>query len=226
MRGAGYELANSMGLRVVRTHHGDEGSVYVLDDGRVLKITSSGTEAAIALQLLDAQAAGSGHPSVPAIDRVLWINDTDSQDLTDEGYGPFPWFVVIREDFADFPVPQSMSERWDASLMRLQGALDMDDRDRMRQVIAQGESMADRLREVADGLVWTLEMTGFSMMDIRPINLGIGRAGALGLRDLGRADVAYGRPKRALMAMDRVRRLDFDEARLEPSFSPVLAPAP
>ena len=212
----GYGFAERLGLEAWRDARGDDGTAYWLEDGRMMKVTSSQGEVAIALALLDAQAAGLSHPSVPRVDDVRWT--MADLELPDGTVHPVPRFVIVREDFADYRERRDdddMYAIWAHALRHLDWGLRHGKPEHVAEALRVWEPHGEHVRQVLDGLEWIRRTTGARILDVRPSNVGQG-PGGLGMRDLSRGEV----PGHLL---DRVARLDF--ARL-PEAAPVLSPSP
>ncbi len=184
MRDQGYAVAAAMGLVAVRDAEGEDGTVYVLDGGRVLKITDSAAEAAVSLALRDVQARGRSHPSVPEIGGVWWLDDGSGPAADEETY-----YAILREDFADVDHPELDGVLWDRAVLRLRHAW----QGRPPRIAAALSGIPDPYRtmalQAAEGLDWIRARTGCMVRDIRPGNIGTGPRGGVGMRDFSRADV-------------------------------------
>lgn len=215
MRDRGFDLAEALGLRATRVFEdGEEGSVYLLEDGRVLKITDSPTEAAIGLRLMELQDEGVSHPSVPRIDAVMWVEDVDNEPETDGSRETY--YAVIREDFADVSYVEIDEHEWRRDLYRFHSAWKTGRREAILRALPEHEPCRSPALELLEGLDWVAGHLGIRLRDVQASNVGVGGAGRVGLRDLGRADHPHG-------FLDRVKALDFPEA---PRLEPARAPAP
>lgn len=218
MRDTGYELAAAMGLTATRHFNdGEDGTVYLLDDGRVLKITDSEPEAAICLRLLDLRIEGKGHPSVPLVDSVTWIEDTANEPEEDGSRAVY--YAILREDFGDVSYVEIDETEWEAVLGRLNGAWKSGSEEAIRQAMPTWDPYLSLATELMDGLRWIREHVGATVLDLREPNVGVGGSRQVGMRDLSRARLPG-------HIVERVFERDFPQAPRPASLEVRVANAP
>lgn len=192
---------------------GDEGTVHFLEDGRVLKLTSSKSEAALCMALLEAQETGMSHPCLPRIDSLHWFEvEVDLSPMV-EGPVSLDRYAIVRESFEDHFHDEVQSASFSMALAYVQRWVcqgDEDDVTRALTVWKEGSEVSD----IVDGLRWLRERAHIVLGDVRPSNVGVSRSGRSGMRDLGRAEV----PQRLL---DRVLTRDMPAL---PLYTPVSLP--
>jgi hypothetical protein len=171
---------------------GDDGEVYAVGLDRVAKITWSAEEAAIALALADAADEGAFHPSVPVVDEVVEIGEAPNGLRA---------YAILREDFRDFEPEAADRNAWLEALQ----ILDRGWENGWPQDIkwAKEHWKGPEIRQVIEGLQWLLDDFGVRVMDVKPLNVGVSPVGAVGMRDLGSANV----PDKLLARLDRLERV-------------------
>ena len=186
----GYSVADVLGVEI-REEYGDgeDGSVFLLDDGRVMKVTWSATEAAICLGLMEAQETHGCHPAVPWVSLVAMHETEECVPLPDgtTRRHAIRRYVVIRDDMPDPRMPYDRQGGW---------RLDLDSIALWASEGWLGDPpelvSPPRLREdalsVAASLQWIEAVTGALVTDLHDGNVGRTPAGGVGMRDLGRAD--------------------------------------
>jgi hypothetical protein len=210
MRDRGHEIAAWLGAPVEREYHdGQDSSVYLLADGRILKITDSACEAALCLNLKDIQTKGYTHPSVPTIGSVLWVASPDDPDSF--------YYIILRDDFTEFDWHEVDGEIWSDSLFHVSTRWRREDYNgALRATTGLLEPYGALARDVLIGLEWILMATGVKVSDIRSQNVGVSPSGRAGLRDLGRC------LKMPQILMKRVVERDFEQLPREVLTDPAL----
>lgn len=177
-------MAARLGLSLARyIDAGSHGCVYLLDDGRILKVTASEGEAARSLLLMEAQSEGRGCPGFPRIDRVVAMRPT-----SDDG-GETACFGIVREEAADLPTGWKGGNDLPLWMMAL-GMLGEARRD--------GRELADlgpaahckaHVAKAYDAIAWAASTLGFAIDDVRTSNFGMA-GDRFVIRDFGPDDDA------------------------------------
>jgi hypothetical protein len=196
----GEEIAARLDVEIfIDVDRGDDGKVFLLEDGRILKVTSSKQEAALALAMHEAQARGEGFPGLPKIDGVYWFK---SQIEVQGTLYDFENYVLLREDMQDLFFDDEEQEAiWKYCLRHLNWGWSERDQKHIDHALESWDG--PQLREVYDGLLWAEQHFGIRILDIRASNLGISPSGMIGMRDLSRGEVPEPR-------LQRVKSLDFE----------------
>ena len=166
----GYEVAELLGLEAFHHEDGDDGAAYFLEDGRILKLTSSIVEAAACQGLLE---AGTTCPNVPRIDLVhafdeLLVIPADQTVSGRRHEQLMRRFAIVRESFDDpFEAPSF------DFLPALRSAWSTKDRHGLK-LIASG-AHGDVAMQVLRGLQHIETTTGVTVHDIRSSNIGQSR---------------------------------------------------
>ena len=202
----GYAIAAGLGLDAFVDLSGDDGTVYLLDDGRVIKVTANGNEAALALALQDLQREGRSHPGVPRIDAVYWqVRQVDLSAFGLSAREELTSYAILRESLDDRP--QEDDERhalWTLALSHLNWGWTHGDARHIAHAQQLWKGEGDEIDQVLASLEWIRSSTGVQVRDIRASNLGVSEDGHTGVRDLGRSEV----PEHLL---ERVRQRGFPQ---------------
>ncbi|GJD91596.1 hypothetical protein BHAOGJBA_5144 [Methylobacterium hispanicum] len=181
---AGTEVAARLGLTLAGyIDAGSNGSVNLLDDGRILKVTGSEGEAARSLLLMEAQTEGRACPGFPRIDRVVAICETS--DAGDE----MTYFGIVREEAAD--LPNGWTGGNDLALWMMALGMLGDARRDGREIADLGPASHCKahLAEAYDAIAWAASTLGFAINDVRTSNFGV-VGGRFVIRDFGPDDDA------------------------------------
>ncbi|AOG02797.1 hypothetical protein [Bosea sp. RAC05] len=201
-------IAQRLGLEIMcDLGSGDDGSAYLLEDGRVLKLTGSMTEAAISYAF---SLRAKLHPAFPAIHEVHWFKSSVEIQGTQR---EFVRYAILREEIAEVLEDPSRGEieLWRrASSMFGQGW-----QNNQFPLIDQAIAMwpGRGLLGLYSGLLWARVHLGFDIGDVRGSNIGRRADGSLVLRDFGRAVL----PEAVLAC---ARTLEFPEVPDEPGMLP------
>ncbi len=188
------DVADALGVTPVLVHEGGtDGVVMLLDDGRVLKVTSSLHEAALAMAVMSVPDARRPD-GVPRVDSVHACRPDEL-----DGY-PSRTFAVLREDLADLPV--AAERRWRMALFLMDGGLRNED----RAMFAAGVDHwpGTEMDALVANLFWYHEALGVTLLDVQADNVGTSATGGIGMRDLGRCIV----PEPMLGLIDEVPFLE------------------
>lgn len=173
------DVADALGVTPSMVHEqGTDGVVMMLEDGRVLKVTTSVNEAVLAMALMGVPE--DGRPGgVPRVDSVHVCRPDELC-----GY-PSRAFAILREDMADLPV--ASQGRWRRALHLVDMGIRNSDGLALRTGIDHwpGREMDD----LVEGLHWFRSNLGVVLMDIQADNVGVTATGGVGMRDLGRSIV-------------------------------------
>lgn len=184
----GHQLASTLGLSIRLdsiSHDGGDATVYLLDDGKVLKITDSIEDAAISHALLGLDKDGL-HPCVPRVDLVGRLEDWENAE---DGV-PATWYVIVREDFSDLDYYGPDEEEWEDLLQHLNSAWRNGNDARVAKMFHAAQKEAeDALCNIISGLGFLRETFGVTVLDIRASNVGISASGHAGMRDFGWAKI-------------------------------------
>lgn len=191
---------------------GSAGRAYLLADGRVLKTTSSDSEAVRAALLMRAQAEGAACPGFPRIDRVVRM--CSGVDVNGVLYGT-ETYAIVREEVADLDsawqggndLPHWMLALSLLGEARLAGATDVPD-------LGPAAHCAPHVAEVFDAIAWAAGTLGFAIDDVRTSNFGLA-GGRVVVRDFGGDNIVDDFPG-VLEAVERIPDLP----------APLRAPAP
>lgn len=179
----GEEVARRLSLAILRPlGSGSAGSAHLLEDGRVLKTTSSESEAVRAALLMGAQVGGAACPGFPRIDRVVRMSsglEIDGVLYATETY------AIVREEAADLTsawrggndLPYWMLALSLLGEARLAGAADVPD-------LGPARHCAPHVVEVFDAIAWAAGTLGFAIDDVRTSNFGLA-GGRVVVRDFG-----------------------------------------
>ena len=166
---------------------GDEGEAWRLEDGRVLKVTGSASEAAACLALMDAASSGRRmHPGLPAVHAVRRLG-TEIEAGAFEGAAA-AW-AIVRDDIDPLPL-DALGDDWEDLLTGLNVATRPGvgpDPERVSELRAAARSagMARHFGKLLEVLAWLREETGIVLLDINPGNFGISASGDIGPLDMG-----------------------------------------
>jgi hypothetical protein len=205
-------MAERLGTTVLcQLGQGDDGVAHLLEDGRVMKVTSSSTEAAVS-----AVFARSGHRGLPRVDGV-W-RTVGAAVFPDGTRREYSRYVIVREEaadvFDDFDDDDDAERcrEWRAAVHMLgEGWND----DWQLVLDAVGSTDGRRLIPVYSALLWARDKLGIEIRDIRPSAIGVADDGRVVIRDFGRAIV----PDEYMAVVARGEIPDLPEAP-EPSPSP------
>lgn len=163
---------------------GDDGTVFLLSDGRVLRKTTSDQEIAIALQLLELQDRNLLIPGMPLIDDVFWVEDHIC--INGESH-PFKSRYIIRSAMDDIDILEIASKpsTWPGSLKCFNLGWTHNNQDYIDAAIDEQPI----LRDVYETLIFFKTSFDIKILDLgRSSNFGmIGLR--LGIRDFSRAQV-------------------------------------
>lgn len=181
----GYEIAERLGLEAFHHESGDFGSVYFLDDGRVMKLCDE-RDAALALALLDLADKGERHDSVPRIDQVLAF-----EDIADLGEIEMTYrrYAVLREAFDDPMDDLFAGLEWREALSLFNRGWSTDAPDLVGMALQKWAPFGPELKQIHTGLDWIKSRLGVTVFDVRPPNVGQSAAGVFGQRDLGKSNI-------------------------------------
>ena len=186
----GAAAAGAMGLgEPWMSMSGDDGTVHWLEDGRMLKITSSKVEAAICLALLDLQASGHSHPCLPRIDGIGCFEVDVDLSPHAEGTLPLTRYAIVRESFDDHFQDGGEASLMDHALSLAKYGWVNDHRPSTDEAAAVWGNRGRQITDVIDGIAWLKGRTGILIGDVRVSNVGQSAAGRSGMRDLGRGSV-------------------------------------
>ncbi len=186
---------------------GDDGSAHLLEDGRVLKLTGSMTEAAIAHTFSLREQL---HPAFPAIHEVLWFQSSVEIQGTHREYVRY---AILREE-----IPEVLEDPIDSEIELWRRAGSMFGQGWQHGHFRLIEQAIDLwpgrgLLGLYSGLLWAKVHLGIEIGDVRGSNIGRRADGSLVLRDFGRAVLPE-----AVLA--HARTLAFPEVPVEPSLLP------
>lgn len=196
----GYEVAEMLGLEAFHHETGDDGAAFFLEDGRILKVTSSAIEASACHGLLESDQTCA---NVPRVDLVRLFDESVVIPAGETVSGIaheclMTRFVIVREGFDDPFDPPSFD--FVPALRRAWANNSLDGLER----IAAG-SQGPVAKQILIGLRHVFDTTGVKVLDIRPSNIDQGASGEFGMRDLGRGEC----PAEILTArVARIPRLD------------------
>ena len=181
--GVGHACGEALGLDAfVALGHGQDGKVFALEDGRVLKVTLSPFEAACCQFIME---AGASAPALfPRVNHVARL-DIDGAAA----------FAIVREDAHDVVMAMDEADEadlrtWTAVAHHLAYAWS----NRAPWVAGTAREMAGRglpVDHVLPGLEWFERGTGCRLADLKPCAFGVAGGGRLVLRDLSRSEDAY-----------------------------------
>jgi len=188
----GRRISDLLEVEIIRRYPaGEDGTCFLLADGRILKVTASQQEAAVMLAVMQAQDEAGGHPCVPAVHGVYWDRQGDGRVI----------YAILRDEMPNISVDNDRLEDFILALEDVcWGWLDQDG-PLIHQAVEEWQG--PELTDLLDGLEWIEERTGIRVNDIKYDNLGLTREGKAGMRDMGRAEV----PPHLL---ERVQDLDFE----------------
>jgi hypothetical protein len=203
------EIAARLGVEVLcEIGAGDDGKVFLLDDGRALKITSSRVEAGIAMAMLE---SGRTHRGFPAVHGLWWT----------EVVAVFPCgarrsyttYVIVRDEVADvFDGSDPASEAaWDEAVHSLNEGWRDGRWDWIEAAVSSPGGKA--LIPVYSALLWARDALGVVVRDVGPGSLGRLPGGGIVIRDFSRGVVPDA-------LLQRVEARDFARVPDEPASSP------
>lgn len=189
------EALDLIGLRAVGgPQDGTQGRIWLLEGGRVLKLTTSPDEAAAALAILDAP---SPHPSLARVDAVHWVpyGTTFSRDRV--------IYAVLREEMPAVAVPPHLETEWLSAFDAFRRGWERGSASALSQGLERWRPHGTELDELLDCLGWMRDTLGIRLLDLQPGNVGRLPGRGVAPRDLGVGDF----PETHL---DRVRDLRFE----------------
>ena len=160
---------------------GRHGVAFAADGEKVLKVTTSPSEAALCATILAAATAGRGHPGLPAVHDVIRIEGT-SDEVVVHG--------ILREDLRDvFPAPSERSgieaTLFSDCLRYVSTAFASGLPALARGAVATWRPKEPCLGNLVDALTWLRTEFGVEVGDLGADNVGLSAGGYLCLRDLG-----------------------------------------
>lgn len=179
----GEEVARRLSLTILcPLGSGSAGRAHLLEDGRVLKTTSSESEAVRAALLMGAQVGGAACPGFPRIDRVVRMSS--GLEINDVLYATRS-YAIVREEAADLEsawrggndLPHWMLALSLLGEARLAGAAEVPD-------LGPADHCAPHVAEVFDAIAWAAGTLGFAIDDVRTSNFGLA-GGRVVVRDFG-----------------------------------------
>ena len=179
----GGEVARRLSLSIERPIDGGAaGRAHFLADGRVLKTTSSASEAIRAALLMGAQVDGAACPGFPRIDRVVRMSS--GLEVNDVLYASEA-YAIVREEAADLEsswqggndLPHWMLALSLLGEARLAGSAEVPD-------LGPAAHCAPHVVEVFEAIAWAAGTLGFAVDDVRSSNFGMA-GGRIVIRDFG-----------------------------------------
>lgn len=179
----GDEVARRLSLTILcPLGSGSAGCAHLLEDGRVLKTTSSESEAVRAALLMGAQVGGAACPGFPRIDRVVRMSS--GLEINDVLYATQS-YAIVREEAADLEsawrggndLPHWMLALSLLGEARLAGAAEVPD-------LGPADHCSPHVAEVFDAIAWAAGTLGFAIDDVRTSNFGLA-GGRVVVRDFG-----------------------------------------
>lgn len=179
------EIAKRLEVRISKElGSGDDGTAWLLTNGRVLRKTFSRREVAVAFALRSLQDIGEGHPAFPRIDGVWWTPST--VEINGTIHDTHNYFL-IREEMEDVDLPRDDSAS--AAFAAAVGLLNIGWKSNRPDIVARAVAAEGRLQSVAEGLVWAKEELDVKVLDVGRVS-NLGRVGfRIGIRDFSRAEV-------------------------------------
>jgi hypothetical protein len=207
---------------------GDDAEVWQLEDGRIMKLTSSVEDAAACLAIMEAAAHGMRmHPGIAPVQRVVRL---DSPLEVGAFSGERPMYAIVRSDVSPDDL-RDLGEPWEDLMTGLNIASQSgmeeggptprgfpDDIMQELDRAALQYGMAKPFRSLVSTLLWLRDELGIHVTDIDGFNFGrVGHSG-IGPLDFGHALLRTGLAER--MASDPALCLDMPEMDANPSRSP------
>lgn len=175
------EVHDLLGVRAASGPlEGNQGRVWLLEDGRALKLTTSPEEAATAIALMEAPAP---HGSLPRVSAVHWIPFGHSYSADRIIY------AVLREEMPDPAIPIGLERRWRASFELFRRGWERGGAAALARGLAMWRGCGDELSELLDCLSWVRGSLGIRLLDLEPGNVGRLPGRGLAPRDFGVAEL-------------------------------------
>lgn len=166
----GEEVAARLGLEILcELGEGAAGAAFLLEDGRVLKVTSSMPEATVAGMLMDRQVDSKAAHGFPRIDQVVAMDTSVEVNGVDYAIRSY---AIVREEVADIVNDGPGGN----DLMYWAFAMDVVGRARaLKTAMDFGPAAycAPHAEAVYDAIAWAARDLGVAIDDIRSSNLGV-----------------------------------------------------
>lgn len=177
-----HQASADLGVTIERElGQGDDGTAYLLTNGRVLRKTHSRQEIAIAQALMQQSAPHPAFPTIYGVWRQLSFIEYNGQRFDTVN------LYLIRDEMAHVPIEQFGIDidDWKAALRTLNHGWNRDD----AQCLALAAKQHETIGQIYEALMWAREALGVKIADIGRISNTGWINGRIGIRDFSRAVV-------------------------------------
>jgi hypothetical protein len=181
----GYVIAEMLGLEAFFDIDGHDGTVFFLEDGRVMKLTNQ-VEAAVSQAIKNLQASDGLFKEFPIIHDVRrFSSEAELNGVTVS----LTRYAVIKDNVEDYLVSDDSLDDWKEALRHFNFGNSFESPRHIQRAKDVWGTRGQEINRLSEGLARLEEQLGIKIFDIKADNIGQTSTGHICIKDLSQAEV-------------------------------------